>query len=100
MQDHQNPILDSMRAHLERPEEEEHDPCEDVLSVEAYEVYQIVLGVGGPTRYFTVKVSDGEVVGAEYYDSWGYPRTSVELNSSELAELMDLYGDLLPGVVV
>lgn len=103
MQSHQHQIMDSLRGRFDQlrgddvPDDERDDwhSSDEVLSIESQIVYDIVLAVGGPTQFFRVWSRGGEPYRAEYHDSWGWPRESVELSDAELSELLDIFGPWL-----
>lgn len=92
MQDHQHSMRDSLAARLEQIRGDDWSPAGDVLDVSAHRVHDIVLAVGGPTQFFRVWSSGGDVDSVEYHDSWAWPIDVVQLTDNEAAEVVDAFG--------
>lgn len=100
MRDHQHPMRDSLAARLDQirgydvPEDERDDwsPADDVLDISTHRVHDIVLAIGGPTQFFRVWSSGGDVDRVEYHDSWAWPTDVVQLTDDEAAAVVDAFG--------
>ena len=78
-------------ADLIRERDENEDGYVDVLSVERRTLVDVMLGIGGPTRYVRFHVYDGEPYRAEYVDTWAVP-DEVSLSDGEMWDAWELFG--------
>lgn len=112
MNDHTYPIMDSLRSSMEditeavreehrRDEGEggEHSTLDElVLCVEVQTIKDVMLGVGGPTRWIRFvfnsdSVDEMDLHRVEFHDSWGANDiTSVTLSDEETATVVDALG--------
>ena len=100
MQDHQYAMSDAMESALRQirgedvePEDRnDWSPGDETLSIDVETVHDIMLTVGGPTRYFRIWSSGGEPYRGEYHDSWAHPVQVVQLTDGEMAEVVDAFG--------
>ena len=72
--------------------ENDEDGYVDVLSVEHRRMVEVMLGIGGPTRFvrFHLDTYD-EPYRAEYVDTWAVP-DEVTLSKGEMWEAWELFG--------
>jgi hypothetical protein len=72
---------------------------EAVLSIDVYTIKQVVLGCGGPTRFFEIKFdSGGDAISGKYIDTSfnGYvdtedKRTEIDLSDDEVSTVVERY---------
>lgn len=93
--------LETTNVEIHEDEDVEREFQESILCVDRTEVYDVVMGTGGPASgyrvYVTVFVSDrGEVTGREvshasaYYQDWGTQKEEMPLNSDETDRLLSM----------
>lgn len=100
MQSHQHEIRGSLDSRLEQlrgvdVDDDERDywsPVDDVLAIDSWAVHDVTLAVGGPTQFFRLWVRGGDVLRAEFHDSWGWPHQVVELGPGTVDELAGMFG--------
>lgn len=79
-------------AELIRERDESEDGYVDVLSVEHRRTVEVMLGIGGPTRFVRFHLdTDDEPYRAEYVDTWAVP-DEVTLSDGEMWDAWELFG--------
>lgn len=63
----------------------------DALSVEHRTTVEVMLGIGGPTRFIRFHVSGGTPDRAEYVDTWAVP-DEVTLSEDDMWTAWELFG--------
>ena len=72
-------------------EQNENGGYVDALSVEHRTIVEVMLGIGGPTRFIRFHVSEGTPDRAEYVDTWAVP-DEVPLSDDDMWTAWEMFG--------
>ena len=72
-------------------EQDENGGYVDALSVEHRTIVEVMLGIGGPTRFIRFHVSEGMPDRAEYVDTWAVP-DEVPLSDDDMMTAWEMFG--------
>ena len=72
-------------------EQDDNGGYVDALSVEHRTIVEVMLGIGGPTRFIRFHVSEGTPDRAEYVDTWAVP-DEVPLSDDDMWTTWEMFG--------